>query len=69
MKEIILEMVKTAEKTEDYDLISYVKKIIDRFALTANAPSNWRDIGNVLLETYDCGSWVYEELELWNYEN
>lgn len=69
MEKIILDMIRAAEKEENYDLISYVKRIIDQFALTANAPSNWRDIGNTLLKTYDCGSWVYEELELWNYED
>ena len=67
MKQIILNMIEQAEQEEDYELMAYVKQLISQFETTINCPSNWRDIGEVLTEAYDEDSWVYEELELWNY--
>lgn len=61
-------MIEQAETEENYSLIGYVKQIIDEFAETINCPSNWREIGEKLAKEYDCNSWVYRELELWNHE-
>lgn len=60
-------MINEAERNEDYNLIEYVKDLILKFATTINCPSNWREIGTTLAETYETDSWTYEELELWNY--
>lgn len=62
-------MIEKAEKNKDYDLIKYAKEIVDKFARTINAPSNWRYFYAELLKRYDCSSWVYKEMELWNYED
>ena len=69
MEQTIKLMIEQAETEENYSLIGYVKQLIDKFSETVNCPSNWRDIGEKLAEEYDCSSWVYEELELWNYES
>lgn len=61
-------MIMQAEQEENYSLIEYARQIVNELAITANAPSNWRDIGTVFAKEYDCNSWVYEEMELWNYE-
>lgn len=68
MYEIIKSMIKQAESEENYSLIGNVKELIDKFAETINCPSDWRDIGNRLSKEYDCSTWIYEELELWNHE-
>lgn len=68
MEETIRLMIEQAETEENYSIICYVKQLIDTFAETINCPSNWHGIGGKLAKEYDCGSWVYEELELWNYE-
>lgn len=67
MEQIIIDMIAEAEERQDYELMAYIKKLISQFALTINCPSNWRSIGETLAETYESDSWVYEELELWNY--
>ena len=69
MYEIIKNMIDDAEVNEDYNTIAYVKDLLYKFAETYNCPSNWRDIGERLAQEYDCSSWAYEELELWNYED
>ena len=67
MEQTIRLMIEQAETEENYSLIGYVKQLIDEFATTINCPSNWRDIGEELAEEYKDNSWVYDELELWNY--
>lgn len=69
MEQLITNMIADAEGKEDYELIKYVKELISEFASTINCPSNWREIGETLAETYKSDTWVYEELELWNYED
>ena len=69
MEQIIINMLEEAERNKDYRLIGYVKALIDEFATTINCPSNWRNIGTTLAETYDTESWTYEQLELWNHED
>ena len=69
MEDIIREMIWQAEKEDNCQLIRYVKQLIDEFATTINCPSNWRSIGEELAEEYKDNTWVYDELELWNYED
>ena len=76
MKDIIKEMVEKAiwykENLnfidEAYDLLRFVSKLIFQLATTMNCPSDWRDIGSELAKEYKDNPWVYEELELWDYE-
>ena len=75
MENIIKEMVEKAiyyKETignidEAYELIKFVRNLIDKFAETINYPSNWRNIGEKFAEEYKDNSWVFDELELWNY--
>lgn len=69
METILFNMIEQAEREENYNLIKYAKEIVDKFATTINAPSNWRYFYMELLRKYDSSSWVYEEMELWNYED
>jgi hypothetical protein len=69
MEQTIINMINEAERNENYSLIGYVKDLISKFATTINCPSNWRNIGSTLAETYDTESWTYEQLELWNHED
>lgn len=76
MKNTIKDMIEKAiwyyeqidRVDEAYELIRFVRELIDKFAETINCPSNWRDIGTELAEEYKNNSWVFDELELWNYE-
>lgn len=76
MKDTIKEMIEKAiwyyeqidRVDEAYELIRFVRDLIEKFADTINAPSNWRDIGTELAAEYKDNSWVFDELELWNYE-
>ena len=67
MKQLILEMVQEAERTKNYVIISYVKRLLDILAVH-NVASSWRKIGTELAMMYTPDSWVHEELELWDYE-
>ena len=69
MEQIIINMIAQAEREESWELISQIKELISHFAMTMNCPSNWRSIGETLTQSYDEDSWVYEELELWNYKD
>lgn len=76
MKETIKDMIDKAiwyyeqidRVDEAYELIRFVRELIDKLAETINCPSNWRDIGTELAEEYKDNLWVFDELELWNYE-
>ena len=68
MLEIIKSMIQKAESKKDYELAKDIKNLIDELSSTYNAPSNWRDIGEVLAEEINSNSWVYNQLELWNHE-
>ena len=67
MEQTIRNMINQAETEENYSLIEYARQIVDELATTINVPSNWRNIGEKLAEEYDSDSWVYENMELWNY--
>ena len=53
---------------EAYELLRFVRNLIEQMALTINCPSNWRNIGTELAEEYKDNTWIFDELELWNYE-
>ena len=75
MENIIREMIEKAiyynetikSIDEAYELIRFTRDLIEEFTETINCPSNWRIIGEELAEEYKDNSWVYNELELWNY--
>lgn len=75
MGNIIKEMIENAiyyketigNSDEAYELIRFTKDLIDKFAETINCPSNWRSIGEEIAVEYKDNTWVYDELELWNY--
>lgn len=76
MKDTIISMIHYAEQTEDYELMSYIRNLLEELTSTFNCPSNWRNIGTELAEMYNCpqannadAKWVYEILELWDYED
>lgn len=69
MGETIRELIMEADDERNYDLIRSAKDILDEFALTCNCPSDWRCIGAVLAGEYPEESWVYENLELYNFIN
>lgn len=76
MENIIKEMIEKAiyyKETigsidEAYELIRFTRDLIDKFAETINYPSNWRSIGEELAKEYKNNSWIYDEMELWNYD-
>ena len=76
MKDTIKDMIEKAiwyyeqidRVDEAYELIRFVRELIDKFAETINCPSNWRDIGTELAEEYKDNSWVFDEMEMCNYE-
>ena len=76
MENIIKQMVEKAiyykEELKLYDesreLLQFTRDLIEQMATTINCPSNWRDIGTELAEEYKDNSWIFDELELWNYE-
>ena len=67
MKDTIIAMIELAEKNEDYELMDYIRNLIEDLASTINCPSNWRDIAEELAVEYPNNGWVYETLQLWDY--
>lgn len=75
MEQIIRDMIEKAVYYKDkvgcideaFELIRFVRELVDKFAETINCPSNWRSIGEELAYEYKDNSWVFNELELWNY--
>ncbi len=53
---------------EAYELLRFTRDLIEQMATTINCPSNWRNIGTELAEEYKNNTWIFDELELWNYE-
>ena len=76
MENIIKQMVEKAiyykENLSFYDeareLLQFTRDLIEQMATTINCPSNWRSIGTELAEEYKDNTWIFDELELWNYE-
>lgn len=77
MENIIKSMIEKAiyykENLSFYDeareLLQFVAQLIEQMSLTINCPSNWRIIGTELAEEYKDNSCIFDELELWNYED
>lgn len=69
MEQVIIDMIEIALRENYMEMFSSIKDLIIELAITYNAPSNWRDIGEMLAEKYKGNNQVYEMLELWNYEN
>lgn len=69
MKDIIIEMMNKAEDEQDFDLAKIAKNLIDELTETYNIPSEWQDIGKEISESYDKNSWIYNAMDLWEYEN
>lgn len=67
MKQIIKKMIERAEMENDEVLFFDIRLLIGKLAETINCPSNWRDIGTELANEYK-NTQVYEELQLWDYE-
>ena len=53
---------------ESRELLQFAAQLIEQMSLTINCPSNWRSIGTELAEEYKDNAWIFDELELWNYE-
>lgn len=75
MENIIKSMIEKAiyyDNLEHYDeareILQFVRDLIEQMALTINCPSDWRNIGSELAEEYKNNTWIFDELELWNYE-
>lgn len=67
MEKIIREIIMQADDEKNFDLIRWVKDILDEFASARNCPPNWQSIGAKLAGEYPEDSWVYENLELYNF--
>ena len=72
MKNTIKRLISIAENTDDVDtqweLFEEIEAILGKFASTMNCPSNWRSIGEELVEEYKDNKLVYDSLKLWDYE-
>ena len=68
MKDRIIEMIEKAEDEQDFDLTKIAKDLIDELAGTYNAPSDWRSIGGEIEKEYKNNKWIYESMNLWEYE-
>ena len=68
MKQMIINMIEDAKSSHDEKLIYWIKVLIRKFSDTMNCPSDWRDIGRILYNMYFNDNWVFESLELWDYE-
>jgi len=68
MKQTIINMIEDAKSSHDEKLIYWIKVLIRKFSDTMNCPSDWRDIGRILYNMYFNDNWVFESLELWDYE-
>lgn len=69
MKEQLIELIMKAEEYGCYDLLMIAERIINELATTYNAPSDWRSIGEELIDYYKDNGWVYDGLRLRNYED
>lgn len=67
MEQTIREIIMQADDERNFDLIRWVKDILDEFSSTCNCPPDWRYIGAGLANEYPADSWVYESLELYNF--
>lgn len=77
MENIIREMIEKAIyykeilnfDSEALEMLRFCGDLIKEMATTINCPSNWRNIGTELAKEYKNNSWIFDELELCNYED
>lgn len=67
MEETMKGIIAQADDERNFDLIRWVKDILDEFSSTHNCPLDWRHIGAALADEYPADSWAYENLELYNF--
>lgn len=60
MKKIIRNMLDKAIEENDLDLANIANDLMNKLALTANCPSNWRNILEELYEEYKSNEWIIE---------
>ncbi len=68
MEKAIRDLVQIAEQRRDIELAETAKAMLDTLAMTANAPSNWREIPSKIARDYANSKWLTETLRLWEYE-
>lgn len=68
MEKIISDMIEQAEANEDLELLEYARRLVEELADTINCPSNWRNIGEQLVQKYKYNDWVYSYMQLYYYE-
>ena len=68
MKQTIINIIEDAKSSHDETMMMHIKMLIRKFSDTMNCPSDWRDIGRILYNMYFNDNWVFESLELWDYE-
>ena len=68
MYNVIKRMIIRAEKNNDFDLADDVYEILSALAVTFNAPSDWRDIGEELAEEYSNNNWIMDNCKLYEFE-
>ena len=61
-------LFRSGESENDNDLLDIAGEIIDELSTTYNAPSDWRSVGENLADIYK-GTWVYDRMNLWEYED
>ena len=67
MEQTIREIITQADDERNLDLICCVKVILDEFSSAHNCPLDWWHIEAALAGEYPADSWVYENLELYNF--
>jgi len=67
MEETIRQIIMQADDERNLDLVCWVKDILNEFAYAHRCPPDWRRIGAGLVKEYPADSWVYENLELYNF--
>ena len=67
MYNVIKKMIIRAKENNDFDLADDVYEILSTLAVTFNAPSDWRDIGEELAEEYSDNDWIMDNCRLYEF--
>ena len=68
MYNVIKKMIIRAKENNDFDLADDVYEILSTLAVTFNAASDWRDIGEELAEEYSNNNWIMDNCKLYEFE-
>ena len=68
MYNVIKKMIIRDKENNDFDLADDVYEILSTLAVTFNAPSDWRDIGEELAEEYSNNNWIMDNCKLYEFE-